>query len=100
MGISIQASGEAIYLVGGEQFRISAASLRQGNGVLNAPASFKGDNEYWLMPFSADTKSGLFTWHVSYSMGLSGACFEDAELVSKPAGVEVIDNMVFKVVDE
>lgn len=100
MGIRIQATGEAVYVVGKMAFRISASSLKQGEKIQNAPPLLKGGSEDLLTSFSAVTTFGLFTWRVSYSVDESGACIDDVELVSSPAGVEVTKDVDFDVIDE
>jgi hypothetical protein len=99
MGISIQVSGEALYTVG-KQFRIAADSLKQVSSSQDSSASFKGDGEEWLAKFSVVTDAGEFVWDVRFSIDQSGGKFGDAEIKSPSSVKDVIDRMVFTVLNE
>lgn len=99
MGYSIQASGELVYTIGAETVRVPESSVKQGEHVQTAPASVKGDDESWSVRFAVSSQGNQFIWHVSYSVGDSGASIDAHELVQSPSGVELVSEPKFVVVE-
>ncbi|SEJ66312.1 hypothetical protein SAMN05216201_11399 [Pseudomonas linyingensis] len=99
MGYLIRGTRGAVVKAEGQELKISADQFREVQTVqIGEPAS-KEDSEIWLKRFEAETKLGPLVWDVTFSLDLSGANFESSCLASAPAGVEVLKEPEFELVE-
>ena len=99
MGFNIKASKGADYSVGELIHHISKDSLVEGKHVQTASKRFKGGDDEWYVPFSAETQAGEVVWNVHYLSGDSIASISSVEQVKCPDEVVVISQPDFEVVD-
>ncbi|MBB6343238.1 hypothetical protein HNP49_003436 [Pseudomonas fluvialis] len=88
--------GELVFEMGGNEHQISVSQLSQGDLKKQSGLKNKDDSEEWSVTFTADSEFGQFVWVVSFGLGNQGLSVDDSEMVKRPAGVEVIQDVSFK----
>lgn len=85
--------------VEGQELTIPADQIREVQTTQTGKPAVKDDSETWGKRFDADVAQKKLAWDVTFSLGSSGAELEDSCLAAPIAGVEVLKEPEFKLVE-
>lgn len=92
--MSVIPVGELVFEKDGHEHHIPASQLSQGMPRKEADG-IHGASEEWSVTFTLRSIFGDFAWHIIYTVGDRGLSVEDSEIVKRPEGVNVIQDVSF-----
>lgn len=94
--MNVKPVGQLVFEMNGVEHQISASKLFQGDPKKQSGLKNKDGSEEWSVTFTAESEYGQFVWVVSFDIGNQGLSVDDSEMVKRPSGVEVIQDVSFK----
>lgn len=93
--MSVMPVGELVFEKDGHEHHTPANQLSRGR-LQKEAVGIHGASEEWSVIFTLRSVFGDFAWLVTYTVGDRGLSVEDSEIVKRPEGVELIQDVSFK----